>query len=181
MHVDSLTITSDQDYGKGIDKLGDALNFVAKELAKVGSDLGQEAAFIINLDRHQRPLRVRILALGTYCSVPLSAGEITKAALRDNADSVLLIHNHPAGNLSPSQEDIDQTRKILNALGTCEVRLVDHVIMCNDTVYNCKAYSFRQQAVVDLPIYAINSENKYIKPNTEFPNVKNNIKKGGNR
>ena len=159
---DTLSITSEKDYVKSLVKLGDALNFVAAELAKIGSDFGQEAAYIINLDRHQVPIRTRIIALGTYCSVPLVPGEIVKAALKDNADSIMLIHNHPAGELAPSQEDIAQTQKIIDACDLCGTTLVDHIIMSNDSVHNYKIYSFKKKGVVELGRYAKSYENMSI-------------------
>ncbi|MBL0745704.1 JAB domain-containing protein [Chryseolinea lacunae] len=58
------------------------------------------------------------------------------AALKAGASGVILSHNHPSGNLSPSQADIDLTRKIKEGGKLLEIQLLDHIILTSESYYS---------------------------------------------
>ena len=58
------------------------------------------------------------------------------AALKSGATGVLLAHNHPSGNLTPSQADIDLTRKIKEGGKLLEIQLLDHLIITSEGYYS---------------------------------------------
>lgn len=66
---------------------------------------------------------------GTVDHVPVYPREVAKRALELNASSLILVHNHPSGDPSPSQADIDMTGRILTALQALNISLHDHVII----------------------------------------------------
>ncbi len=68
-------------------------------------------------------------AHGTVDHVPVYPREVAKRALELNASAIILVHNHPSGDPTPSQQDIDMTRRIEAACQTLGVRLHDHVII----------------------------------------------------
>ena len=61
---------------------------------------------------------------------------IFKLALEELASGIILVHNHPSGNLNPSQSDIDLTKKIKDAGKTLEIQLLDHLIIAGKKYYS---------------------------------------------
>ena len=61
--------------------------------------------------------------------------EIIKHCLNNNANSVILSHNHPANSLKPSQADLDVTKKIKIALDTVQIKIMDHIISTANKEY----------------------------------------------
>jgi len=70
---------------------------------------------------------------GTVDHVPVYPREVAKRALELNASAVILVHNHPSGDPSPSQADIDMTILVENALQTVGVTVHDHIIVGKET------------------------------------------------
>ena len=68
---------------------------------------------------------------------------IFKLALEELATGIILVHNHPSGNLSPSQSDINMTKKIKEAGRVMEVQLLDHLIIAGN-----KYYSFADEGLI---------------------------------
>jgi DNA repair protein RadC len=68
-----------------------------------------------------------------------------QAAILANACGIILIHNHPSGNLSPSQADIDLTRKVKDAGKFIEIKVLDHIIL---TPEHGKYYSFADEGML---------------------------------
>lgn len=66
---------------------------------------------------------------GTVDHVPVYPREVAKRALEMNASSLILVHNHPSGDPSPSQADIDMTEQIGRAMHALNITLHDHVII----------------------------------------------------
>jgi DNA repair protein RadC len=56
---------------------------------------------------------------------------VFKAALEHNTSSLVLCHNHPSGNLNPSQADIKLTQKLIQASQTLDIQILDHIIVSN--------------------------------------------------
>jgi DNA repair protein RadC len=69
---------------------------------------------------------------------------IFKAALEYNAVKIILAHNHPSGDLRPSQADINTTRTIIEAGKIMSIQILDHIIIANDDTY----YSFLDNGVI---------------------------------
>ena len=76
------------------------------------------------------------LAEGTIDRVPVQNREIIRAVLCTQAKNVLMMHNHPSGSLRPTAEDIDLTRRVMHALESIEVLLVDHLIIGADGYFS---------------------------------------------
>lgn len=80
---------------------------------------------------------------GTVNHVAIHPREVVKAALDKKASAVIMVHNHPTGDTTPSKADIDVTRKINEALGAMNIVLHDHVI-----VGKFGYYSFRDAGLI---------------------------------
>jgi DNA repair protein RadC len=76
------------------------------------------------------------LTEGTVDKTAVFPREIVALALRNNASGVILAHNHPGGDPSPSPEDLARTMEIASACRELEIRLLDHVIVTADRFYS---------------------------------------------
>lgn len=88
---------------------------------------------ILFLDRKNVLIADEQQAKGTVDHVPVYPREVVKRSLELNASALILVHNHPSGDPSPSQADIDMTSKIERALLTVNIKLHDHVIVGKET------------------------------------------------
>jgi len=91
--------------------------------------LDHEQLRVILLDMRNRVLACRILYEGSLNQSTVRIAEIFKVAIRENAASVAIVHNHPSGDPSPSPEDIRVTRDLVSAGKLLDIEVVDHVIV----------------------------------------------------
>ena len=83
----------------------------------------------IFLDNRLGVLAFETVAEGTISSTAVYPREVVKAALRNNASSVIFAHNHPSGSIQPSAEDRLLTERLVTALRTIDVRVLDHFVI----------------------------------------------------
>ncbi len=100
-------------------------NFVQYEMAA----LDQEQLRVILLDTRNRFQKMITLYTGSLNSSTVRIGELFKEAIRMNAASIILIHNHPSGDPSPSPEDINLTRAAVQAGKLLDIEVLDHIII----------------------------------------------------
>ena len=84
---------------------------------------------ILFLDNKNRLISDEIQQRGTVNHVPVYPREVAKRALELNASALILVHNHPSGDPSPSQADIDMTQQVSFALDALGIRLHDHIVI----------------------------------------------------
>lgn len=92
-------------------------------------DREHEVFGVLFLDSQHRVLAYEELARGTVDGAAVYPREIVKAALRRNAVAVILAHNHPSGVAEPSAADRSLTERLRQALGTIDVRVLDHLVI----------------------------------------------------
>lgn len=93
------------------------------------SHLPHEAFHALWLDTRCRILAVEELARGTLTEAQVHAREVVKAALRQNAASVVFAHNHPSGDPRPSPHDRALTARLRAALALVDVNVLDHIVV----------------------------------------------------
>lgn len=103
----------------------DAANLVTPNM--IG--LEQEQLVVILLDTRNQVLGTEIVYQGSLNAVSIRVGELFKVAVRINATAVILSHNHPSGDPSPSPEDIRTTRAIIKAGKLLDIEVLDHIII----------------------------------------------------
>ena len=81
------------------------------------------------LDRRNVLITDEALAKGTVDHVPVYPREVVKRALEMNASAIILVHNHPSGDPTPSEPDIAMTERVLAAADAVGITLHDHVII----------------------------------------------------
>ncbi len=87
---------------------------------------------IILLNRANRVLGIVPISVGGTSGTIADPKIIYVAALKCNAASVILVHNHPSGNLKPSQADIELTKKLRNAGQFLDLPVIEHIILTKE-------------------------------------------------
>lgn len=90
------------------------------------------------LDSRQRILRQREIYVGTINHAAVSTRDVIRHALDENATAVVLYHNHPSGDPSPSAEDLMFTRKMAESLRLCDIDLTDHIVIGANRFYSMR-------------------------------------------
>lgn len=88
-----------------------------------------EVFYVICMDAQNRVNFAALVHEGTINEAPVYPRLIVETALRHQANSVILAHNHPGGSLKPSSADIEVTKRISSALGAIAINVVDHIIV----------------------------------------------------
>ena len=99
-------------------------------------DLNHEEFWIILLGQSGKVLAKELISKGGLTGTVADPRVIYQTALQHNAVSVLLMHNHPSGNLKPSHQDIELTKKIAAAGRMLDIKVFDHLIMTNDGYFS---------------------------------------------
>jgi len=94
--------------------------------------LREETVFMLSLDAKYRVLATTILDRGSIEASEINIRKVVSTALRYNAVSVIIAHNHPSGVALPSPNDLTATEKIHAGLSTVGVKLVDHIIVADN-------------------------------------------------
>lgn len=108
-----------------INSPADAAALVMYEMAA----LEQEHLRVMLLDRRNRVLEITDLYRGSANSAQVRVGEVFREAIRKNASALIVIHNHPSGDPTPSPDDVALTRAIVQAGKMLDVDVLDHLVI----------------------------------------------------
>lgn len=103
-------------------------------------DIDRECLVVCAADTKMKPAYIQLIAMGAINYCPVSIPDIFKAALLSNAANIMLFHNHPSGDATPSDEDIRLTERVLESGKLLGIQLVDHIILGENNHF----YSLRE-------------------------------------
>jgi DNA repair protein RadC len=112
-------------YTKVIEKAEDVYNIFFDEL----KNKKKEYLYALLLDTKNRIIKKELISIGTLNSSLIHPREIFKEAIKNSANSLILVHNHPSGDCEPSNEDDLVTNKIKNIGDELGIKLLDHIII----------------------------------------------------
>ena len=95
-----------------------------------------ESCFILLLNNASKAIGYAKISQGGITGTVVDVRIVAKYAVDSLATSVILAHNHPSGNLNPSQADISITEKVKNALALLDIKLIEHLILTVDGFYS---------------------------------------------
>ncbi len=101
-------------------------------------DIKKERFLVVLLDARHRVMRDEMVSEGSLTSSIVHPREVFLPAVRESAGAVVLVHNHPSGDPSPSDEDVAITRRLLRASELLGIRVLDHVIVGDGTYSSFK-------------------------------------------
>jgi DNA repair protein RadC len=96
-------------------------------------DLKQEQFMVISLSSANRVIRERMITKGLLNASLTHPREVFREAILEQAASIILLHNHPSGNLEPSREDITVTKQLVEAGKIIGISVHDHIIIAGDS------------------------------------------------
>lgn len=101
--------------------------------------LPREQFRVLYLDRRNNLLRDEWVAEGTVDHAPVYPREVVRRALDLSASAMILVHNHPSGDPTPSRADIEMTRKVVDAARVLGLQVHDHLVIAREGTVSFKA------------------------------------------
>lgn len=126
--------------GAGIQQPEDIVDWLRQQ---IGYEQ-QEHFLVLFLNQRNQILKYRTMFVGTLTSASVHPREIFKQAMRLSCAKILCVHNHPSGDPSPSEADIDLTKCIVECGKMVAIPLMDHIIISKNSYV-----SFRQKRLID--------------------------------
>jgi len=105
----------------------------ARSLYPDGEIEFRESVYVIHLNRTMKVLGHTLISIGSPVGCMFDVKSIFQAAILAHAQSIVCVHNHPSGNLTPSTQDIQVTEKIKKAGELLDLHLLDHIIVTQDS------------------------------------------------
>lgn len=96
----------------------------------------KEVLFAVLLDTNRNVIAVKKISVGILNSTLVHPREVFKEAIKESADSIILVHNHPRGNSIPSQPDIEATKILIDSGNLLSIPVLDHVIIGKNSYYS---------------------------------------------
>lgn len=109
-----------------------------KLLKQFLEDKDREHFIVVALDTKNQPVSINICHIGSLNASIVHPREVMKSAILSNAASIIVGHNHPSGKVEPSREDIDVTKRLVEAGKIIGIDVLDHIIVGDDTFTSLK-------------------------------------------
>lgn len=119
---------------------------VVKLVHELLKDYDREVFAVINFQTNLQPINMNIVSVGALNASMIHPREMLKSIVLSNAAAVMMVHNHPSGQVQPSAEDISVTAKMSQLMKLMEVSLLDHIILGPGEQY----YSFHESDIKAL-------------------------------
>lgn len=121
---------------------GDVISYYQPRM----KDLKKEMFRCALLDTKNKIIQDEVVSVGTLTASLVHPRETFRAAIRESAAAVIFIHNHPSGDIKPSQEDILLTRRLVQAGEVLGIQVLDHIIIGDGS-----HFSFRDNGLMQRP------------------------------
>lgn len=99
-------------------------------------DKPHEEFWVLLLNRANRLIKIQQVSMGGLHGTVADPKIIFKTALEELASAIIIAHNHPSGNLAPSQQDVDLTKKLKESARLLDITLADHLIIAGKDYYS---------------------------------------------
>jgi DNA repair protein RadC len=95
-----------------------------------------EEFWVLALGSTKKVIRIEMIARGTVDSCFVHPRDVFRFALKTNASSLLVAHNHPSGDCTPSRQDLELTRALLEAGNLLQIPIVDHLVLAGEDYWS---------------------------------------------
>ncbi len=123
----------------------EVVSYVADKIGIYHRDIKKEIFSMILLNIKNKPIKTVHLTSGTIDTSLVDPRDIIKIATQHSASAVILVHNHPSGDTSPSKDDMYTTHTIIKACSLVNLRVLDHIIIGSETA---DYYSFAKNGLM---------------------------------
>ena len=121
-----------------ISSSGDAIEYCRQRFARLISDAMKEEFHVVTLTTKNQIIDAHHVSTGTLDASLVHPREVFRPALRDAASSVILAHNHPSGDPTPSREDFAVTKRLEEAGKLLGIDVLDHIVVARDGVVSIR-------------------------------------------
>lgn len=111
-----------------------AIDYCRQQFERLASDGTQEEFHVVTLDTKLQPIQNHQITIGTLDASLVHPREVFKRAVRDSAAAILLVHNHPSGDPTPSRQDREITDRLKRAGEVMGIQVIDHIIVAKHNV-----------------------------------------------
>ena len=115
-----------------ITSTAEAIDYCRRIFRRLAVDGVQEEFHIVTLDTKHKPIHHHNITIGTLDASLVHPREVFRPAIRDSASAILLVHNHPSGDPTPSREDHQVTKRLTEAGTLMGISVLDHIIVARD-------------------------------------------------
>ena len=122
-----------QDYGRlKISNPATAIRYCLAEFTALRNHGAQEEFWLVTLDTKNQPIASHRITVGTLRNSLVHPREVFRPAISDAAKCILVVHNHPSGDPTPSDQDISVTERLEAAAEIIGIPVIDHIIVAGD-------------------------------------------------
>jgi len=115
-----------------IKNTSDALSYCKQHFQRLARESRQEEFHVVLLDEKQNIIKSEQITVGLLTESLAHPREVFNPAIRESASALILVHNHPSGDPTPSQDDKTITQELKKAAETLGIRILDHIILSKD-------------------------------------------------
>jgi DNA repair protein RadC len=130
-------------YARNFNKKITAARDIVEYMAGRIPDETKEHLFVLHLNTKNQIIKTELVSVGTLNAALIHPREVFKSAIRESAHAIILVHNHPSGDVEPSNADKQVTHLLKEASAIIQIDLLDHVIIARS-----EWFSFRERALL---------------------------------
>ena len=109
-----------------------AMQFCLQRFGRLARESQQEEFWVVTLNTKNVPIDCHQITVGTLRNSLVHPREVFRPAIRDAANCIMVVHNHPSGDPTPSDQDISVTERLESAAEIVGIPCIDHVIVAGD-------------------------------------------------
>lgn len=109
-----------------------AMQYCLQQFARLARDGRQEEFWTVTLNTKNQPIECHQITVGTLRNSLVHPREVFRPAIRDAANCILVVHNHPSGDPTPSDQDISVTERLEQSAEVVGIPVIDHIIVAGD-------------------------------------------------
>jgi len=121
----NLVFTADIDQRPSINSPADAYNLIRYQM----DYLDHEELWVLLLNTRNRVIKQKMILSGSLNSAQVRVGEVFKSAIVESAFAIIVVHNHPSGDPTPSPDDVAITRAMVEAGKLLDIQVLDHLVI----------------------------------------------------
>lgn len=107
-------------------------------------NIDREKFIVIYLNTKNEPTAIHTVSVGSLNASIVHPREVMKGAILSNSNAMILVHNHPSGDTTPSSQDISITERLKDAGELLGIKVIDHVIIGDEGDF----YSFKEKRII---------------------------------
>ena len=105
----------------------------------------KEIVKVVILNSQNEIMKIQTISLGGTHSAHVEIKDILHEAIKRNATKIIIVHNHPSGNATPSKQDIEFTKNLEKACDILGIQLLDHIVIGENQYASIKSYLLKER------------------------------------